>query len=571
MRESLASGAARGRSRMLASMPSILDTVKDLGRLRQIVGVLTRHGFGEVVERTGLGSLLPGAAKRDDGAKVSLAVRIRLALQDLGPSFVKLGQIVSTRPDLVPADIITELKKLQDDVPPETFEAIRTQIESEMGHALEEVYESFEHEPLASASIGQVHRTVLRTEDGPMQVVAKVQRPGVRETMSRDVDLLYWLAHAIERSVPELKVYNPVKMVAEFDRAISAELDFALEADNAERFAENFSEMPFAHFPKVYREASSKRLLTLEFLDGLKVYDAVKAGASGEVIAKRSLAIIMKQIYEDGLFHADPHPGNILILGEMDDPIVAMIDLGMVGRLTPRLRDRTVDLMVACVREDYTGIADSLYAIGHPIRKVDRHAFEAEVTQLGQKYLGKRLQDIELSAMVRDFAYGARKYGIEIPADFLMLGKALMTVEGVGKELYPELDVFEELKPYFLKLLGRRYSPERITQDVLRSIVRVSGAANQMPLQIEEILDDLRKGSFRLQVQEQHLQHTADRMGRRMFGAVATGSGILGSAILLATDHYWLGGIGLALALGYAGIHNTFMLWLERRHRKLPN
>ncbi|NOY93157.1 MAG: hypothetical protein GXP55_18385 [Deltaproteobacteria bacterium] len=551
-------------------MPSILDTVKDLGRLKQIVGVLTRHGFGEFVERSGLGALLPGKKKRQEEGKRSLAVRIRLVIQDLGPSFIKLGQVVSTRPDLLPADIITELKKLQDDVPPESFEAIRTQIESEMGRPLEEVYESFSEEPLASASIGQVHRAVLRTEDGPMQVVAKVQRPGVRETMSRDVDLLYWLAHAVERSIPEMKVYNPVKMVAEFDRAISAELDFALEADNAERFAENFAEMPFARFPKVYREASAKRLLTLEFLDGKKVYAAVEAGVSGELIAKRSLAMIMKQIYEDGLFHADPHPGNILILGPVDDPQVAMIDLGMVGRLTPVLRDRTVDLMVACVREDYPGIADSLYAIGHPTRKVDRAAFEAEVTQLGQQYLGKRLQDIEISAMIRDFAYGARKYGIEIPADFLMLGKALMTVEGVGKELYPDLDVFEELKPYFLKLLGQRYSPERITQDVLRSIVRVSGAANQMPLQLEEILEDLRKGSFEIQVHERHLQDTADRMGRRLFGGLVTSAGIIAGALLLSSEHYWLGGIGIALAMGYASLHNTFMIWLERRHRKLP-
>lgn len=551
-------------------MPSIFDTVKDLGRLRQIVGVLARHGFGELVERTGLGALMPGAAKREDGKKLSLAVRIRLAIQDLGPSFVKLGQIVSTRPDLIPADIVTELKKLQDDVPPESFEAIKTQIESEMGQPLEEIYDSFDQEPLASASIGQVHRAVLHTDGGPVDVVAKVQRPGVRETMARDVDLLYWLAHAIERSIPELKVYNPVKMVAEFDRAITAELDFALEADNAERFAQNFESMHFARFPKVYREASAKRLLTLEFLDGRKVYDAVAAGASGEDIAKRSLAIIMKQIYEDGFFHADPHPGNILILGDVSDPVVAMIDLGMVGRLTPRLRDRTVDLMVASVREDYTGIADALYAIGHPTKKVDRQAFEAEVTQLGQKYLGKRLQDMELSGMVRDFAYGARKYGIEIPADFLMLAKALMTVEGVGKEIYPDLDVFEELKPYFLRLLSQRYSPERITQDVMRSIVRVSGAANQMPMQLEEILDDLRKGSFQLQVHEQHLQDTSDRLGRRVFAGASTAGGLVGSAMLLATDHYWLGGIGLAAALGYASMHNTFMLWLERRHRKLP-
>ncbi|MFW5921389.1 MAG: ABC1 kinase family protein, partial [Polyangiales bacterium] len=424
-------------------MVSLLNTVKDLDRLRQIVAVLTRHGFGEVVQRTGLGSLLASRSDQPPPPRVKMGERIRLVLQDLGPSAIKLGQIVSTRPDLIPEDIVRELKKLQDEVPPEPYETIKWMIESELGAPIDELFTDLEQEPLASASIAQVHQAKLKTDDGPVDVVVKVQRPKVRDVMERDIDLLYWLAHAIERSMPETRIYAPVKLVSEFDRAVSAELDFALEADNAERFAANFEDKRRMKFPHVYREASAKRVITLEYLDGDKIYAAVDKGKSGEAIAKTAVEMIIKQIFEDGFFHADPHPGNVFIMGTSEEPVIAMIDLGLVGRLTPKMRDRTIDLMVAAVREDYRGIADALYAIGRPTKKIDREAYEAEVTMLAQKYLGKQLQEIEMSAMIRDLVYGARKYGIEVPAEFLMVGKAIMTVEGVGKEIYPELDVFE--------------------------------------------------------------------------------------------------------------------------------
>lgn len=551
-------------------MPSLLNTVRDLERLRQIVGVLAKHGFGEVVRRTGLGTLLAGVGKRKkpEAEPVGLGVRVRLVLQELGPSFIKLGQIVSTRPDLVPAEIIVELKKLQDDVPPEAFKAIKDMVEAELNAPLAEIFESFDETPLACASIAQVHRATLLTADGVVEVVAKVQRPNVRDIMARDIDLLYWLAHAVERSIPESKLYSPVKLVAEFDRAVTNELDFHLEADNAERFAMNFVDRHYARFPKVYRETSSKRVLTLELFDGKKVYDAVEGGASGEVIAKRSIDIIIKQIFEDGFFHGDPHPGNVFILGDVDDPIIGMIDVGMVGQLTPQMRDRTIDLMVAAVREDYKGIADALYAIGRPTKKIDRRGFEAEVAQLAQKYLGKQLQDIEMSAMIRDFVYGARKYGIEVPADFLMLGKTLMTVEGVGKEIYPELNVFEEVKPFFLRLLQQRYSPERIGQDMMRSLVRLSGAANDMPLQLQEILEDARKGSFSIKIQETDLRDSADRLGRRAFSGLVSGAGIIGSSVLLSNEQYWLGGLLLTWAAGYGAGHWALVWLLGRREKR---
>jgi len=549
--------------------PTILNTVKDLDRLRQIVAVLAKHGFGEVVTRTGLGSLANVVRRKKDPApKVALPERVRLVLQDLGPSFIKLGQIASTRPDLLPQDIVDELKKLQDDVPPEPFETIKPMIESELGATLEEIYSEFDEEPLASASIGQVHCAKLKSEGGDVDVVVKVQRPKVKETVELDVDLLYWLAHAVERSIPEAKLYQPVKMVTEFDRAVSAELDFVNEAENADRFIRNFEGKDYVRFPKVYREASSRRVLTLERFHGYKIYDAIENhGFSGEQIAKTAVDVIIQMVFEDGFFHADPHPGNVFILGTPERPVLGMIDLGLIGHLTPTLRDRTIDLMVAAVREDYRGIADALWAISRRTKKVDRQAFEAEVAILSQKYLGKQLGDLDLGEMLRDLVDGARRYGMEVPSGFLMMGKAIMTIEGVGREIYPELDVFEEVRPYFLRLIQARYSPERLTQDALRGMMRLSNAAAEMPIQLQEILEDLRAGNFHLKVEEQSLHRVGDRIGRRLFSGLVVSASLLSGSVLVAAREPWIGAIIAGLGISYGMVH-TVALWIAGQRRR---
>jgi ubiquinone biosynthesis protein len=468
-------------------MVAIFSTIRELGRLRQIYVVLVRHGFGELAKRIGLGQkrTKAGRARRGraaaerpsardrrgdpieaekraaiEAARSPLAERVRLVAVDLGPSFVKLGQIASTRTDVLPREWTSELKKLQDEVPPLPFADIRTAVEASLGAPLDQFYESVDEEPLAAASIGQVHRAVLRHEDGPKKVVLKVQRPGIRGTVQSDLDILHDLAHLIERSIPESKTYNPVGLVEQFDRAITAELDFVLEADNAGRFARNFEGRSEVRFPKVYREASSKQVLTLEFLPGKKVYAAISEdGFSGKAIAETALKVVIKMIFEDGFFHADPHPGNILISGSPEAPVFGLIDLGMVGRLSPEMRDRCIDLMVAAGRNDYVAIADALYAMATPTKRVDMRAYRAEVAMLAERYLGKQLKDIELSGLISDLVGGAKKFGLEIPADFLLVGKALMTIEGVGKEIYPDLDVFEQSKPLFIELLKQRYSP----------------------------------------------------------------------------------------------------------------
>jgi len=422
-------------------MVSVLAAVRDLGRLREISAVLVRHGFGEIVGRAGFGrtkkSDPPDAPEipteeiehgEAEKKRISLAVRARLVLQDLGPSFIKLGQIASTRGDVLPADLIVELKKLQDEVPPVPFAEIKTAIETSLNASLSDVYVSFEEKPLATASIGQVHRAVLATADGNKDVVVKVQRPGVGNTVARDLELLHMMAAAIERAIPETKIYSPVGLVKQFDHSITSELNFQIEADNAERFALNFADKAYVRFPKVYRQASSKHVLTLEFFDGKKIDPALAAGYPGPLIAKTAVGLVIKMIFEDGFFHADPHPGNIFILGTPEEPVIGLIDVGMVGRLSPELRDRTIDMMVAAVRKDSYAVADALYAIGRPTKKVDMREYRGEVSMLAEKYLGKPLKEIDLSAMIRDLVQGSLKYGIEIPTDFMLVGKSLMTI-----------------------------------------------------------------------------------------------------------------------------------------------
>lgn len=553
-------------------MASILGVVRDLDRLRQIYVVLVRHGFGEVAQRLGFGGkrstpALPekgtsdapdievaeAEVKRgeDERSTISLPERLRMVLMDLGPSFVKLGQIASTRPDVIPAEWIKSLKKLQDKVNPLPFADIKAAVETSLGRRIEDVFDRFDEEPLAAASIGQVHRARLLTDEGPREVVVKVQRPGVRTTVASDLELLHALAGFIERAIPESKLYSPAGLVDQFDRAITSELDFLLEAEHAERFLKNFQGSSVARFPRPFRAASSRQVLTLEFLPGKKVYDAIRDdGHSGPAIAKASVGLIIKMIFEDGFFHADPHPGNILISGTPEAPVIGLVDLGMVGRLSPELRDRTVDLMIAAVREDTTGIADALYQIGTPTKKVDMRAYRAEVSVLAEKYVGKPLKEIDLAAMLADLVRGANKYGIEIPPDFLLVGKALMTIDGVGKEIDPDLDVMGEARPFFIDLLKRRYSPERITTELFRGVERLSVAAYDLPQQTREILEDLRLGRLTINTADREAARAIERAGLAVYGGLVIAALLFGGAVMLASGRRdEVGYVMLALAV----------------------
>lgn len=547
-------------------MVSIVHAARDLGRVRDISKVLVRHGFGEIVSRLGLGRAKKGSDDPLSETRVvgSLGVRIRNVLEDLGPSFVKLGQIASTRSDVLPAEVISELKKLLDSVPPLPASAIRERIEQSLGAPLDTIFESFDDTPLAAASVAQVHRATLRTDDGLYEVVVKVQRPNIAETVASDLDLLHTFATLLEQAIPESRSYSPVGLVNEFDRAMQNELDFTIERENAARFVGNFRDFPGARFPIVYGQASSKHVITLEYLDGLKIYDAVQQGFRGRDLARLAMHIIVKQIFEDGFFHADPHPGNVLVLGSPSEPEFALIDLGMVGRLGPRMRDLTIDLMVAAAREDYDGVADAMYAIATPTKKVEMRAYRAQVALLAEKYLRKNLREIELSALIHDLIGTATRYGLEVPPDFVLVGKALITIEGVGKEIAPDFDIIAESRPLFLDLLRKRYSPQRLGNELLKRMERLSGATSRLPEQLQEVLEDLRLGRLAIRTTDTEIRDASDRLGRRIFSALVASACLLAGSALIMQDHTRLGTTLLALALAGVLLH-----WVADAYRSL--
>jgi ubiquinone biosynthesis protein len=555
-------------------MVSIVSAARDLGRIREISAVLMRHGFGHVAIALGLGGKKgdkSGPAEDEAPASPTMAVaaRIRRVLEELGPSFVKLGQLASTRPDLLPPDLIVELKKLQDGVAPVPFSEIRSQIEDSLGRDPMELFASIEEAPLAAASIAQVHRAVLKSDDGPLDVVIKVQRPGISTKIMSDLDLLHMLAALLERTIPETRIYSPIGLVQQFDQAITAELDFLLEAENARRFAHNFADHDDVLFPKVYREASTKQIITLEYLPGKRLYDAIAEGHPPKDLARLAFRTLVKQIYEDGFFHADPHPGNALILGSPGAAIFAMVDLGMVGRLSPKMRDLTIDVVTSALRRDYEGMALALYEIGTPTKKVDMEAYKAEVGLLSEKFLGRTLQEIEMSELIRDLVRTATKYGITIPTDFLLMGKALMTIEGVGKEIDPGFDFFKEAEPLFADLLRKRYSPERIGNDLLRRLERLGGAGYKVPQQVEEVLDDLRLGRLKISVKDERHTVALEGAARHLATAVVAGSFFAGSAMLLALGKDVPGWVFAGLGVFTTAVHVAGNLW--RRMRAPPH
>ncbi|MEN9578750.1 MAG: hypothetical protein RJA70_1759 [Pseudomonadota bacterium] len=550
-------------------MVSIVHAARDLGRLRDISRVLARYGFGEVIARLGLGrrSDPPGS---EDAPRVnaSAAVRIRLVLEELGPSFVKLGQIASTRADVLPPELIVELRKLQDAVPPVPFREVQQRLEESLGIDYRELFVSVDEEALAAGSIAQVHRAVLRTSEGEREVVLKVQRPGINATIASDLDLLHSLAALLERTVAETRPYSPVALVQQFDRAITNELDFTIEAENAARFAQNFENRDEVRFPTVFRQASSKHVICLEYLDGAKIDVAVSAGHDGTRLAKLAMGIIIKQIFEDGFFHADPHPGNVLILGEPERPVYALIDLGMIGRLSPRMRDLTIDLMVAAIRRDYDSLADAMYAISRPTKKVDMPRFRGEVALLAERYLGKQLKDVELSALIRDLVSNTKRFEMEVPPDFLLVGKALMTIEGIGKEIAPNMDIVEEARPFFFEILRKRYSPERLGSEALRQLERWGGVTSSLPDQLQEVLEDVRMGRATIQIGAPQLRSAAEQLGTRLFTALIISALILATAVLLSSGLVWPALATTALAVLGGGIHALTEVWNRFFRRK---
>lgn len=484
--------------------------MKDLARMRQIASVLVRHGYGHVVRgiargdkslAADLGDLSVESAPSPDAAREtpSLAERLPDVLQELGPTFVKLGQILSTRQDLIPAEYCVELQRLQDRVSPIPLADARKVVESSLGSAVESVFEDFSEEPLACASIAQVHTAKLKSGES---VVVKIQRPGVRESIEADLNILHLFARKLEESFPEARAFGPTAIATEFDRAIRRELDFTVEARNAARFTRNFESWTRVHIPKIYEAESSDRVLVMERLHGVKIIEATGRDDMN-VIAQEVVRMLFKQVFEDGFFHGDLHPGNLFVL---DDGRIGLIDFGLVGRMSPAMREALADLLLALSLRSYEGVARALYDISIKSDGVDYGAWERDVTELMDQHLASTsLADVDFGAVIRDIVDGAMRHNVRVPPDYTMFFKALMTVEGIGKRISPDLDVIATCQPYVERLIAKRYEPEALLRTTVDTMNAFGKIGRRLPTTLQQILQQIEDRSIGLQITDADL------------------------------------------------------------------
>lgn len=519
-----------------SASPMFGRAFQDLNRLRQIASAMVRHGFGAYLERMRLREVLgrevplPGEPLPAPGR--TTAARFRLMLTELGPTFIKLGQILSSRPDLLPAHWVEELAVLQDDCPPLPLAEIRRGIEEGLGRPVEELFASLEQVPLASASIAQVHRAVTH---GGEQVVVKVQRPKVREQIDADLSLLHELASLLEAVVEETGVTTPTGVVEEFDRTIHEELDFSQEARNAQAMADASHGRDFLKIPRVHEALSSATVLTLDFIEGAKVSEiSAEAGFDLEKVARNVIEASFRQLFEDGVFHGDPHPGNILVLAESR---IALIDFGLVGRLTRTQQEALVTLLVAVALRDPEAVARALGRIGVSEARAPIAELREDVRGILDRYLGLKLNQIRTATLLRDLLDLAVHHRIRVPKEYATLAKAAMTIEGIIRQLHPGLDILEVGLPYAKELLLARFNPGDASTVVMRSLLKLQALAEDVPSQLSQVLQDLETGKFRVNVASQ----TLDRLGGHvrslgvmiMLGSLAS-SFTLGGFILLA-------------------------------------
>lgn len=529
-------------------------------RYRQIGAVATRHELGYLLDRVGLSRLLPrqrrlAARAQAERPGQTTWRRIRLALEELGGTFIKLGQILSARRDLLPDGLVDELEKLQDEVPPRPYSEVEQVIEAELGAGPEQVFAAFEHDAVAAASIAQVHFAKLRSGE---EVAVKVQRPEVAEQMETDFEILLNMAGLLERSVSWARQQSASDVVREFMQTTRDEMDFTLEGRNADRFRDNFADEPGVHIPKIYWEHTTKRVLTLERISGTKLDDLETIEAKGldrKQIARRGAELYLKQVLEHGFFHADPHRGNIFI---EDDGRIAFVDFGMVGRIDEHLREQMADLFVGVVRRDTDAIIDAVLSIGLAPDGVDRRAMSRDISRAVSKYYGLPVQQLRAAEIVREMMALAQKYRVRIPADFALAAKTVAILDGIGRELDPSFNIAEVAQPFAGEMIRRRLSPGRLVSDLVADARDARRLLRYVPGGLANLLDLVQSGRltvrFELTRFDKPVSHLHQMTNRLSFSIIVAAI-ILGSSLILQAGvgplfHGWpiLGILGFVAA-----------------------
>ncbi|MFZ7102528.1 MAG: ABC1 kinase family protein [Peptococcaceae bacterium] len=540
--------------------------VRHIQRYRDIVAALSRNGFEFIVKELGLLDFLslPKGFTGGSGEIYSktLGERVRLFLEELGPTFVKMGQIASTRSDLISKEIIHELEKLQDHVSPFSFTEVQLIIRQELKGTVDAIFAEFHEIPFAAASIGQVHFGVLKSGE---QVAVKVQRPNIRNIVETDLEILQELAILAEFRLKWASRYQVRDIVEEFSKSLRAELDYTIEGQNAERIAKQFAKDPKICIPGVYWDYSTPKVLTMEYVEGIKLQEVKnpdqKTYNSG-VLAERLVRAFFQQILVEGFFHADPHPGNILVKPE---GVIVFMDFGMVGHLTPEMRTHFASLVIAMMRQSTEGVISAITRMGLVPDDANMRLLRSDVDQLREKYYNIPLSQISLGEAVKELFSVAYQHHIRIPADLTLLAKTLLTIEGTAEQLDPELSIIKIAEPFGRQLLKERYHPRKIAENVLNNLFEYGEILAELPKRIQELNMVMQKGKMRLEITVPELElllAKLDRVGNRLsFSIVLLAFSIIMSGLIIGGSQSTFFWNIPAVEIGF-GVVTLMFLWL---------
>ena len=558
--------------------------IREFNRARHIAEILIRNGLGAILGQLELSRFLPQGWRRraekveEELSRVSLPERVRHTLEDLGPTYIKIGQILSGRGDLLPPEYIQEFTKLLDSAEPFPYEDVARQIEAELGAPPDQVFASFDHTPIAAASIGQVHRAVLHSGE---RVVVKVQRPDIEEMVRSDLGLLSRQAAFLERRSAVARNYSLSQNIEELGYALTNELDYKTEAQNIARFYATYNDDPALRIPRVHWEYSTRRVIVMEEIDGVPLSDRERLRAEGydlPAIAQVICNFYLQQIFEDGLFHADPHPANLLAAGDQ----VAVLDFGMIGVLSTRLREDLGDIFVAVITQNTEQLITVAVRMGLVTRATNLRELERDINRMLVRYLGRELQQIPIDEVLSEILTILFTHKVRLPGDVSMFIRALMVLEGLGRGLDPNYQIVEALEPYIRRLVADKMSIKRLGMGAVRTISSLSTLAQRLPNRLDDLWDQIDEGNLSIGVSVRELTFImgkVDKIVNRLVFALIVVGLIIGSSLVLmigdaVSTLFTIPFTNISLPIAqigfvFAGLAGAWLLWSVIRSKGL--
>lgn len=556
------------------------QTFKNIKRTREIISVLVKYGFEDIITNSTLRNLV-SESRRLSWTRQERPVfeytrweRIRMVAEELGPTFVKLAQVLSNRPDILPDPLIKEFEKLQDKVPPFAFAKVKQIIEEETGMYLEDVFDEFDEKPLASASIGQVHRAKLKAGQ---EVVVKVQRPNVQETVAQDLAILKDVVKRADRYLKKQGMLNADDVVRAFERSMSKEMDYRNEARNIDRFRTQYKDFTTFYIPKAFREFSTDKILIIEFIRGCKLTDAAQIRAWGynpKKILENGMNIYLTQIFEFGLFHADPHPGNVLV---RKDGVICLIDFGMTGQLMKQDKYAFAGVFVGMARQDPKAMANAMRKLSIEDNITDMRAFQYDLNELIEDYATLDVSEGSIADMSAALQKIMFDYQMKVPGSIFLIFRAFAILEGIGKTMYPDFKTYEFIRPYGLKMIQERLKPENLYDELSDRISQFTTFFNSLPVEIKNIIQQAQRGKLHFEIELQgygYLLKKMDSLTNRLSITFIIMALIIGSSITMLADFppdhmtkYGINYIPMAGLVSAGGLFVILMYSIIRRRK----